>query len=162
MLAVIGCGNPNRCDDGVGPAVIRALRDRAAWGETTGVKLLDVGTDGMAAMFAARSCRSLIVVDACRSGSPPGAIFEAPGSEFAADYAPSLNLHDFRWENALYAGRMMFHEAFPSDVTVLLIEAATVDFGIELSPSVSAAATKVVARIERLIEARLAAGRSAA
>ena len=35
----------------------------------------------MAAMFAARGCRTLIIVDASRSGSEPGAIFEVPGAE---------------------------------------------------------------------------------
>ena len=69
------------------------------------VRLLDAGTDGMAVMFAARGCRTLILVDACRSGSEPGAIFEVPGSELAQPYAPGLNLHDFRWDHALYAGR---------------------------------------------------------
>ena len=155
MLAIIGCGNPNRCDDGVGPAVIRALRGRGAGADPASVRLLDAGTDGMATMFGAKGCQSLIVIDACRSGSAPGAIFEAPGAEFEAGYSPTLNLHDFRWENALYAGRAMFRDAFPTDVTVLLIEAASIDFGVELSAAVSAAAEKVAARIEALIEARL-------
>jgi len=155
MIGVIGCGNPNRSDDGVGPAVVRALKDRAADGQTEQVRLIDAGTDGMAAMFAARGCRSLIIVDACRSGSEPGAVFEIPGCELERSYAPALNLHDFRWDNALYAGRRIFRDDFPSNVAVLLIEAETVEFGIGLSPAVSAAATIVVERIETLIRAHL-------
>jgi hydrogenase maturation protease len=151
MIVVIGCGNPNRSDDGVGPEVVRALRAR---GETSGVRLLDAGTDGMAVIFAARGCRSLIVVDACRSGSEPGAIFEAPGSELEQPYQPSLNLHDFRWDHALHAGRMLLRDDFPTDVTVLLIEAANIDFGVGLSPAVSGAASKVVDRVQELIRAR--------
>jgi hydrogenase maturation protease len=154
MIAVIGCGNPNRRDDGVGPAVIRALKDRAAV-ETASARLIDVGTDGMAAMFAARGCRSLIIVDACRSQSPPGAVFEVPGEELERSYEPGLNLHDFRWDHALHVGRMIFREDFPSDVTVLLVEVESVDFGIDLSPTVSTALTIVVERIERLIRSRL-------
>jgi nitrogen fixation protein NifQ len=46
----------------------------------------------------------------------------------------SLNLHDFRWDHALHAGRMIYREAFPPCVKVLLIEAATLDFGLGLSP----------------------------
>lgn len=154
MIAVIGCGNPNRSDDGAGPAVIRELAGRGLGGDAR-VRLLDAGTDGMAVMFAAHGCRTLIVIDACRSGTEPGAIFEAPGAALQERHQPSLTLHDFRWNNALYAGARMFGTDFPSDVTVLLIEAATVDFGLELSPPVAAATGKVADRVELLLRARL-------
>ena len=52
------------------------LRARNAGGDGTGVSLLDAGTDGMAVIFGARGCRTLVIIDACRSGSEPGAIFE--------------------------------------------------------------------------------------
>jgi hydrogenase maturation protease len=157
MIAVIGCGNPNRSDDGVGPEVVRALRARGAIADGAGVSLLDAGTDGMAVIFGARGCRTLIIIDACRSGSEPGAIFEVPGTELEQQYQPSLNLHDFRWDHALFAGRKMLCDDFPADVTVLLIEAETTDFGISLSPAVSRATVKVVDRVEELIRDRLRA-----
>ncbi len=156
MIAVIGCGNSNRCDDGAGPEVMRALKQRRADCDTPSVQLLDAGTDGMAVMFAARGCRSLIVVDACRSGSEPGAIFEVPGAELSQVYEPSLSLHDFRWDHALHAGRSIYRDDFPTDVVVLLIEAETVELGIGLSAPVTAAIDKVVTRIEALIDERLA------
>ncbi|MGD0719984.1 MAG: hydrogenase maturation protease [Roseiarcus sp.] len=155
MIAVIGCGNSNRCDDGVGPEVVRALRKRDFGAGIGRLRLIDAGTDGMAAMFAARGCATLIIVDACRSGAEAGAIFEVPGHELAQSYAPSLTLHDFRWDHALDAGRRIFREAFPADVVVLLVEAATVDYGLGLSPAAAAAAAMVVRRIETLIAARL-------
>jgi len=153
MIAVIGCGNPNRSDDGVGPRIIEDLQSRRF--ERPGVRLFDAGTDGMGAMFAARGCRTLIIVDACRSNSEPGAVYEVPGPELERSYAPSLNLHDFRWDHALHAGRQIFRDDFPADVTVLLIEAQTIDLGIGLSPAVDAAAALVVDRIETLIASRL-------
>lgn len=155
VIAVVGCGNSNRRDDGVGPQVIGMLKRRGLEGATT--KLLDAGTDGMAVMFAARGCTSLIVVDAARTGAEPGAIYEVPGAELERPYSPGLNLHDFRWDAALHAGRSIFREAFPRDVTVLLIEAADLDFGIGLTEAVAAAADKVVERIEALVRARGAA-----
>ena len=153
MIAVIGCGNTNRRDDGVGSAVLQnlAARGLARGGD---VALLDAGTDGMAVMFAARRCRTLIVVDACRSGSEPGAIFEVPGAELAAPSPPSFSTHDFRWDHALHAGRRIFGAAFPDDVQVLLVEAADVGFGIGLTPAVAEAAVKAADRIERLVRDR--------
>jgi len=152
MIAVAGCGNPTRGDDGVGPEVVRRLRDRTP--PRPDLRLIDAGTDGIAAMFAARGCQSLIIVDACRTGSEPGAVFEVPGSELEQRYAPALNLHDFRWDHAIYAGRKIFREAFPTDVKVFLIEAANLDFCAGLSPAVAAAATIVTERIAGLIAAK--------
>jgi Ni,Fe-hydrogenase maturation factor len=65
MIVVVGCGNANRSDDGVGPEVVRALKDRGAGRRPEQVRLIDAGTDGMAAMFVARGCRSLIIVETC-------------------------------------------------------------------------------------------------
>ena len=155
LIAVIGCGNVNRSDDGVGSAVVAELRARATSGGN-GVLLLDAGTDGMAVMFAARGCRSLIIVDACRSGAPAGAIFEVPGTEVAAPHSQSLTLHDFRWNHALFAGQKIFAKEFPGDVTVFLVEAASTDFGLSLSPAVAASLTAVVSRIEEIITSRIA------
>jgi hydrogenase maturation protease len=153
-IAVIGCGNPNRSDDGVGCEVVRVLRSRATFDEAQ-VRLLDAGTDGMGVMFAARGCRSLVVIDACRTGSPAGAIFEIPGAEIEARHRPALTLHDFRWDHALFAGRRMFGESFPARVTVLLVEAATLELGIGLSPPVAEAATNVASRVDALVKAQL-------
>jgi hydrogenase maturation protease len=150
MIAVIGCGNPNRSDDGVGPAVLRLLAGRALARDAQ-VRLLDAGTDGLAVMFAARGCRSLIVVDACRSGSDPGAVFEVPGTELAAPSPPSFTTHEFRWDHALHAGRQVLRDDFPDDVTVLLVEAADIGLGLALSPEVAAAADRVADRIEALV-----------
>lgn len=154
MITVVACGNPNRSDDGVGLTVLQLLKSRDLAQDPL-VRLLDAGTDGMAAMFAARGCRTLIVIDACQSGSEPGAIFEVPGSELTQRYAPSLNLHDFRWDHALYAGKAIFRDAFPDDVVVFLIEAQCLDLGLAISEPVTGAASKVADRIEELVLARL-------
>jgi hydrogenase maturation protease len=157
MIVVIGCGNTNRLDDGAGIEVLHRLEARGLGRYAQQVRLLATGTDGMATMFAARGCRTLIVVDACRSGTEPGAVFEVPGDELEQRYQPSLNLHDFRWDHALFAGKNIFREQFPSDVVVLLIEVQTIELGIGLSEPVSSAVAKVTDRIEGLIRSRLSA-----
>lgn len=157
--AVIGCGNPTRGDDGVGAEVLRLLALRGL-GETPSERLLDAGTDGVAVMFAARGCRRLIVVDACRSGAEPGAVFELPGEEIAGQLAsgdaPPLAAHEFRWDHALDAGRRIFRDEFPGDVTVFLIEAGALGFGVGLTPPVAAAAARVADRIAVLAGAAAA------
>ena len=130
--------------------MVRVLSERGC-GRDPAVRLLDAGTDGLAVMRAARGCDRLVLVDAVRSGSPPGAVFEVPGSQLADRPAPPMTLHDFRWEHALFAGQRMYGADFPADVTVLLVEAESVGFGLELSPAVAAAAEKVVRRVESLL-----------
>lgn len=152
-IAVIGCGNPNRSDDGAGVDVIRRLEARAG-GAGRGVRCLDAGTDGMAVMFAARGCAALIIVDACTTGGAPGTLFEVPAEVVAAPRPPSYTLHDFRWDHALHAGRAMFGAEFPTDITILLIEARSLAFGLGLSSEVSAAVVRATARIEQLLTQR--------
>ena len=153
MIAVIGCGNANRSDDAAGLEVVRMLQASDSVRLRPDIRLLDAGTDGMAVMFAARGCTSLIVIDCCSTGTEPGAIFEIPGAEAESRHEPTLNLHDFRWDHALHAGRQIYRDTFPKDVTAYLIEAGNLDFGIGLTPVVRTAA----ATVARQIEARIAA-----
>ena len=81
MLTIIGCGNPNRSDDGAGVEVVRRLADALGDKYSDRLRIFDAGTDGMGVMFKARGATSLILVDACRSGSDAGAVFEVPGHE---------------------------------------------------------------------------------
>jgi len=156
IITVIGCGNPNRSDDGVGPEVIRLLGSRRALQHDRCLQLLDAGTDGMTVMFAARGCTTLFLVDACRTGAEPGAVFEVPGSEVEAREPHSLGLHDFRWDHAIFDGRRIYADNFPSDVVVFLIEAHNVGFGIGLSPQVQEAALRVTDLIEQQVLTRRA------
>lgn len=146
-LAIIGCGNTNRTDDGVGPFVISSLQSRNLPNYT---QLFDGGTDGMGVMYQAKGATHLIIVDARVPGSEPGAIYEVPGEILAAPPPQSLNLHDFRWDHALYAGKRIYADAFPEHVKVFLVEAENIDLGLGLSPAVQEAASRLVGQIETL------------
>lgn len=153
ILTIIGCGNLNRSDDGVGVIVARQLLEKFPGGQGASVQVFEAGTDGMGVMFKARGARALIIIDAGRTGSEPGAVFEVPGDELEGKPPDSHTLHDFRWDHALYAGRQIFKDEFPTDVQVYLIEAKSLDLGLELSPEVEKAAAIVVKKITRRIEA---------
>lgn len=159
MYTVIGCGNLNRSDDGVGVVVARRLMQRCApWAGR--VRVFDAGTGGMEVMFQARGARRLVIVDACRSGAAPGTVFRVPGEVLRQDYAPSMSLHDFRWDHALAVGRRIFRDDFPADVAVYLVEAASLALGLALSEAVERAALRVEDDIVADIEARCGAPRA--
>ncbi len=149
MISIIGCGNPVRSDDGAGHHVIQALLADEQICSRKDLQLFDAGTDGMSVMYKARGSQALIIIDACQSGETPGAVFEVPGNEFDDAPPKEQSSHAFRWDHALYAGRRIYAEAFPHDVTVYLIEVETLAAGMELSESVSKAANQVVERIRQ-------------
>lgn len=136
MYVIIGCGNLNRRDDGVGVVVAQRLQAFFSQHPQPNVHVFDAGTGGMDVMFQARGARALIVIDACVSDSESGAIFKLQGDDVTNHPNSSYSLHDFRWDHALYAGQQIFKEEFPKDVTVYLIEAADTSFGLELTPLV--------------------------
>ena len=140
---IIGCGNLLRGDDAVGPVLIRHLWEM---GLPEGVRCADGGTGGMDVAFQMRGVPEVILIDACRSGSEPGAIFELPGTE--VERLPPLtgiNAHSFRWDHALAFGRWLLKDEYPKNITVYLIEAAQIELGAPLSVAVDAAMKRLAA-----------------
>lgn len=156
-VLVIGCGNPLRGDDAAGPTLVRRLWDR---GLPADVRCADGGTGGMDVVFQMRGVPEVILVDACRTGAEPGAIFEVPGDE-VANLPPlaGINLHAFRWDHALAFARWLLREGRPERVTAMLIEGATFDVGAALSPPVDRAIDAVADRLATRF-APLSAGKS--
>ena len=56
MLAVIGCGNLNRSDDGGGVIVAQRLLAQG-FGPSPRLRIFDAGTNGMDVLFQARGAR---------------------------------------------------------------------------------------------------------
>ena len=142
---IIGCGNLLRGDDAVGPILIRHL-----WqlGLPRGVLCADGGTGGMDVAFQMRGVPHVILIDACVSGSEPGATFCLPGSE--VEHLPPLagiNLHAFRWDHALAFAHWLLKGEYPEKITVYLIEAQDLVIGDPLSAPVEAAMHKLADRL---------------
>ena len=94
----------------------------------------------------------MILIDACQSGSEPGAIFEIPGEE--VEQLPpmeGINLHAFRWDHAIAFGRWLLKDDYPKKVTVFLIEGKDFEVGEKLSPSVDVAIERLVDRLFEVV-----------
>ncbi|WGV26679.1 hydrogenase maturation protease [Halotia branconii] len=151
MLTIIGCGNLNRSDDAVGVIIAQRLQKYLAENPHPNVQVYDCGTAGMEVMFQARGSKQLVIIDASSTNSKPGAVFKVPGEELEALPEPSYSLHDFRWDHALAAGRKIFHNDFPQEVIVYLIEAKNLDLGLELSSIVKHSADLVFEEVAAII-----------
>jgi hydrogenase maturation protease len=150
-LTIIGCGNLNRNDDAVGIIIAQRLQQYINQNPHPRVQVYDCGTNGIEVMFQARGSERLIIIDASCTNSQPGAIFKVPGAELAVLPEPRFNLHDFRWDHALAAGRKIFQQNFPLDITAYLIEAGNLDFGLDLSPAVQDSANIVFTELTTII-----------
>lgn len=139
---VIGVGNVDRGDDGVGPAAARALEKKAPAEVTVIVSHGEPGSlidqwSGVDAVF---------VVDACAGGAAPGTIrrfvaAEGPLPEFFG----AVSTHGFGVGAAVELARAI--DALPELLIIYGIEADCFDPGQPLSPLVAEAADEVAARI---------------
>jgi hydrogenase maturation protease len=73
-ILVIGVGNPARRDDGAGPAVVAALRERLGVdaAKRRGVRLIDHWGEGTSLAAAMAGWPAVVIVDAAIGSVPPG------------------------------------------------------------------------------------------
>ena len=117
------------------------------------LQIVEVGTNGIDVLLQAHGAGKLTLIDACSSGSEPGTVFHLSGHDLMNRPPPNFNPHNFRWDHAIHAGRIIFHDAFPQDITVFLIEVSDTTFGENLSPDVAASVEKTCAMIISFIHA---------
>ena len=151
MHVIIGCGNLYRKDDGIGVVVAHRLQSFFSQHPHPDLQIVEAGTNGIDVMLQAHGARKVTMIDACSSGSEPGAIFQIPGLALINQPPPGFSPHNFRWDHALHAGQIIFRDEFPQDITVFLIEVSDTTFGESLSPAVAASVDKVCAMITSLI-----------
>jgi hydrogenase maturation protease len=140
---VIGIGNPDRGDDGVGALVVRLLAART--GEA-GVRTVAQRGDAVALLELLDGTEHAIIVDACRSGAPPGTVrrFDVERAPLPADAAPIVT-HGLTLDQALELARTLGR--LPPRCTVYAIEARSFAVGAAPGPAVSAAALALAERL---------------
>ncbi len=145
---VIGVGNPDRGDDGVGPAVLARLRAAGLGGDD--VELLAMRGEATSLLEVWRGRRSVIVVDAVVCGQSPGTVLRIDlRREPLPDAAARASSHGAGLAEAVALGRAV--GALPGRLVVVGVEPASVRLGDGLSPAVEAAVPELV----RLVRAEL-------
>ncbi len=142
---MIGCGNPLRGDDAVGPILIRRLcrHDLPA-----DVVCVDAGTDAFGLIGRIKDATRVIFVDACRSGRPPGSLIAWTPSSPAGPWPNGrLDLHGCRWDQAIAVGRWLLGDSFPTDVSAWLVEGVSFEMAAAVTPAVNAAINRLVERL---------------
>jgi hydrogenase maturation protease len=142
-IFVIGVGNEQRGDDGIGLLVARRLRAS----NLPGVTVLESSGEGAALMEAWKGARRIFLVDAVCSGLAPGTVrrFAAHDRPLPARPFAHTSTHAFGLVEALELARALGQ--LPPQVIVYGIEGGTFAPGAPLSPEVAQAAEKVARQI---------------
>jgi hydrogenase maturation protease len=152
-ILVIGIGNPDCGDDGVGRLVARTLRFRLPHGIR--IEEADGESSSLLARLEGADCAYLI--DACACDTAPGNLHR-----FDANRAPlpaarfGFSTHDMGLADALELARAL--GALPARCIVYAVEGTNFEAGTSLSPAVAQALHVVAERLCQEITDAVAQG----
>ena len=144
---VIGVGNPDRGDDGVGVEVLARLEGAVP----AGVRLVRLsGADPSQIMEAWNGAARVFVVDAIVSGAPAGTVrrFDAAAGPLPAE-VHLASTHVLGAGAAVELARVLGR--LPASLTVYGVEGASFTVGTGLTPAVAAGAAQAAARIAEAV-----------
>jgi hydrogenase maturation protease len=143
---VVGVGNDDRGDDGVGPLVARLLACALATDPPAGVAVVPWTGDPLGLLEVWDGCERLILIDAVVSGVAPGACRRwSADAPFRTD--PGGSTHGFGLATTLALAQALGRA--PARVEVWGIEGAAFGAGAPLTPAVAHAALALVERLDR-------------
>jgi hydrogenase maturation protease len=145
-LAIFGLGSPFG-DDRAGWAAAEVIRDsqwlRALPEGTVRVECLDRPGAGLLAHMG--GVTHAVVIDAMRSGAPPGTVRMLTHEEIRSEQQANASTHGFGLAQALALGHTLGQ--LPPELVVFGIEAETASGLCELSPALRAAIPALVSGI---------------
>jgi hydrogenase maturation protease len=158
-VLVAGLGNELLRDDGVGVHLARLARPRLVGAAADllrddgddlpdeGVAVVEVGTAVLDALHLFAWADRVLAVDALQADGPPGAVYLCSAAD-VADGETQVSLHEL----GLLAALRLLPEAERPAVSVIGIEPAVIDYGLELTPAVQAALPAALHHVCRLVE----------
>lgn len=154
MPLVLGIGNRLLRDDGVGPYLVETLARQ--WGEGAGVEFVDGGTQGLSLLGFLTRRPSLLILDACRGGDPPGTVRLFPYPDPLVSARKSGSAHESNAGELLAAAALTGD--LPPRVWILGVEPAKIETGLEFSAPVQSVLPLALACAERAISEKLQGG----
>jgi hydrogenase maturation protease len=144
-VIVLGIGNMLMTDEGIGVRVVEEIERRFRMPPE--VEVIDGGTSGMELLDALDQLDHLIVVDAVRSGDPPGTLIRLVDDEVPALFQTRLSPHQLGLSDVLAS--LMLMGGSPKHLVLLGCEPESLATAMGLTPAVEA-------RVEDLVQSVLA------
>lgn len=140
-VLVLGVGNVLMRDEALGVRAVEELGRRFRFPDN--VELIDGGTAGIELLSYIRDRDHLIIIDAVKSGNPPGTVVRIEGRDVPAKFETKISPHQLGISDLLATATIS--GKLPEKMVLFGIEPKTVELGLGLSDEVKAA-------LERLIE----------
>ncbi|MDH3299452.1 MAG: hydrogenase maturation protease [Acidimicrobiia bacterium] len=142
-LLVVGVGNPTRGDDGIGPAVIEAIR---AASDLDDVETMVAAGDLSDLVVTWTPDQHVVIVDAMVGGGPPGTTVTIDGLRDPLPAADRpLSSHGFGLVDAVQLARMLGR--LPRSLTIVAVQVGETDHLAPLTESAHNAVAEVVATV---------------
>lgn len=155
LVTVIGIGNPYRRDDGVAGQVLAGLAER--WAGDPRVRLVELDGESVRVMQAWERSSTVWIVDAVRTGRPPGSVHEMDAqylSELDDTGARLGGGHLMGLGEAVDLARALGR--LPTTLRILGVEGVDFGHGEGLSDGASAGVAAAVTQLHHEIAAALA------
>jgi hydrogenase maturation protease len=148
---VFGVGNPDRGDDGAGPAVARQLWELPL----QHAEIIEHGGEATTLVAQMDGAACVFLIDACASGAPPGTVrrFDVSTAPVPEEVALGLSTHGLGPATAVELARSLGQ--LPHRCIIYTIEGASFATGAPLSPQVAAGVPQVVGRVRAEIAGRV-------
>jgi len=147
-ILILGIGSILMQDEGVGVRVVQGLQARYTF--SPNVEVMDGGTLGLRLMNPILDTDHLIVVDAVRTGSPPGTIHRLSIEELRTNVKEKQSLHQVDFLETLHYVRMMGR--LPSTVIIGVEPAEMNSWKMTLTETVGSKVGAVIGRILEEVE----------
>ncbi|HXN47830.1 MAG TPA: hydrogenase maturation protease [Bryobacteraceae bacterium] len=145
-VLVLGLGNSLLGDDGAGLALLEEL----AAAPDPGVEYLDGGTQGLALLGRIAGRRALLIVDAVKTGAPPGTVHALRGAA-AMQWlrGGATTAHESNAGELIAAAALL--GVAPADIAIVGVEPERLEIGIGLTDDVRRALPEAVAQARSMI-----------
>lgn len=148
-ILVLGLGNTLLSDDGVGPALLDHLSGSAEnWDGQ--VEFVDGGTQGLALLGCLSGRRALIIVDAVKTGAPPGTVHRMTLAELRnVNPGHASSAHEGNAGELLAAAQLL--DELPARLFVVGVEPKKIATGLGLSAPVQRALSEASKEVNELL-----------
>lgn len=140
-VVVLGIGNTILSDEGVGVRAAEALQ--AAYHLPDEVEVIDGGTAGMELLGPLSGVDLLVVLDAVKAGGAPGTVVRLADGQVPVFFRTKLSPHQVSICDVL-AG-LEFSGDLPKDLVLIGVEPASLELGLELTPTIAARVPEMAA-----------------
>jgi hydrogenase maturation protease len=148
-VLVLGLGNTLLSDDGVGPALLDHLSISAQRWEGQ-VEFVDGGTQGLALLGRLCGRKALIIVDAVKTGAPPGTVHRMTLGELRnANPGRAGSAHEGNAGELLAAAQLL--DELPDRLFVVGVEPKKIATGLGLSAPVKRALPEASKEVHELL-----------